>query len=171
MSKMRAACVLEPGSAFEIVELSIPEPGEGQVRLRVIASRICHSCALMKEGHWPGIQYPRVPGHEIAAVIDQVGRGVRDAEQLELGTLRPDRISRVSTSGGCFRVDHWFGKLGETPLRGGFQRPARRDCRRRRSSAPRKYSDLGCQSSLGFQPEIARRRSFPSKGPAVNSLI
>src|SRR4030095_5849942 len=53
-----------------------PEPGRGQVRIQVQACGICHSDSLTKEGHWPGIEYPRVPGHEIAGVIDAIGAGV-----------------------------------------------------------------------------------------------
>src|SRR5207244_1566127 len=58
------------------VERKIPEPGAGQVRIKVQACGVCHSDVLTKEGLWPGIQYPRVPGHEVAGVIDEVGAGV-----------------------------------------------------------------------------------------------
>lgn len=73
MKKMRVVQVSKPGGAFEIVEREIPEPGKGYVRLKVQACGICHSDALTKEGHWPGIQYPRIPGHEVAGVIDAIG--------------------------------------------------------------------------------------------------
>ena len=76
MSKMRVAHVTRPNGPFEIVEREIPEPGAGQVRIKVEACGICHSDSMTKEGLWPGIQYPRVPGHEIAGVIDAVGQGV-----------------------------------------------------------------------------------------------
>lgn len=76
MSKMRAVQVTESGGSLELVELEITEPGVGQVRIRVEACGICHSDALTKEGTWPGIQYPRVPGHEIAGIVDEVGEGV-----------------------------------------------------------------------------------------------
>ena len=76
MSKMKAVQVSKPGGNFELVERSIPEPGRNQVRLKVEACGICHSDALVKEGHWPGIQYPRVPGHEIAGRIDAAGADV-----------------------------------------------------------------------------------------------
>src|SRR5207248_5139111 len=76
MSRMKAAVISKPGGAFEIVEREIPEPGAGQVRIKVEACGICHSDALVKEGAWPGIQYPRIPGHEIAGVVDAVGAGV-----------------------------------------------------------------------------------------------
>jgi D-arabinose 1-dehydrogenase-like Zn-dependent alcohol dehydrogenase len=73
---MRAVQVPAAGADFQIVEREIPEPGAGHVRIKVQACGICHSDALTKEGHWPGIQYPRVPGHEVAGVIDAVGAGV-----------------------------------------------------------------------------------------------
>ena len=67
---MKAAQVSNPGGDFQIVDREIPKPGVGQVRLKVEACGICHSDALTKEGALPGIQYPRVPGHEVAGVID-----------------------------------------------------------------------------------------------------
>src|SRR6476620_3931332 len=75
-SKMRAAQIPRPGSAFELVEREIPEPAAGQVRIKVKACGICHSDVLVKEGVLPWIQYPRVPGHEVAGIIDEVGPGV-----------------------------------------------------------------------------------------------
>lgn len=76
MPRMKAVQVTKPGRNFELVERDIPEPGRGQVRIKVEACGICHSDALVKEGHWPGIQYPRIPGHEIAGRIDVTGEGV-----------------------------------------------------------------------------------------------
>lgn len=76
MATMKAAQVGRPGGPLEIVERAVPEPGPGWVRVRVQACGICHSDEFTKEGHWPGIQYPRVPGHEIAGVVDAVGSGV-----------------------------------------------------------------------------------------------
>jgi alcohol dehydrogenase/propanol-preferring alcohol dehydrogenase len=73
---MKAVQVSKPGGNFELVERNIPEPGRSQVRIKVEACGICHSDALIKEGYWPGIQYPRVPGHEIAGRIDAVGPDV-----------------------------------------------------------------------------------------------
>jgi D-arabinose 1-dehydrogenase-like Zn-dependent alcohol dehydrogenase len=73
---MQAVQISKPGGNFEVVERPIPEPGRGQVRIKVEACGICHSDALVKEGQWPGIQYPRVPGHEIAGRIDAVGADV-----------------------------------------------------------------------------------------------
>ena len=76
MSKMRVVQVTRPKGAFELVEREIPEPGVGSVRVKVEACGVCHSDSFTKEGTWPGIQYPRVPGHEIAGIIDAVGTGV-----------------------------------------------------------------------------------------------
>jgi len=74
--KMKAAQISKPGGDWELVEREIPEPGAGQVRVKVEACGICHSDFLVKEGLWPGLQYPRVPGHEIAGRIDAVGDNV-----------------------------------------------------------------------------------------------
>ena len=76
MPKIRAAQISRPGGPFEIVEREIPAPAAGQVRVKVQACGICHSDSLVKEGHWPGLQYPRVPGHEVVGVVDAVGAGV-----------------------------------------------------------------------------------------------
>jgi D-arabinose 1-dehydrogenase-like Zn-dependent alcohol dehydrogenase len=76
MSKMRLAQVTRPNGPFEIVEREIAEPGAGSVRIKVEACGVCHSDSFTKEGTWPGIKYPRVPGHEIAGIIDAVGTGV-----------------------------------------------------------------------------------------------
>jgi len=78
MAKMKAVQVPKAGADFEIVEREIPEPGAGQVRIRVQACGICHSDVITKEGLFPGITYPRVPGHEVAGVIDELGAGVRE---------------------------------------------------------------------------------------------
>src|SRR5262245_3200560 len=78
MAKMRAAQVRAGKGPFEVVERDVPEPGPGAVRIKVQASGICHSDSLTKEGIWPGIAYPRVPGHEVAGVVDALGSGVTD---------------------------------------------------------------------------------------------
>src|SRR5262249_28701973 len=69
--------VSQPKGAFELVERDVPEPVEGSVRVKVEACGVCHSDSVTKDGILPGIQYPRVPGHEIAGVIDALGAGVR----------------------------------------------------------------------------------------------
>src|ERR1051325_4652754 len=76
MGPMRVVQVARANGGFEIVERDIPEPAEGQVRIRIEACGVCHSDAMTREGSWPGIQYPRVPGHEIAGVIDAMGSGI-----------------------------------------------------------------------------------------------
>src|SRR5437879_11452572 len=76
MAKMKVVQVPKPGADFEIVEREIPNPGAGSVRIKVHACGVCHSDSVTKEGLFPGIQYPRVPGHEVAGVIDAVGPGV-----------------------------------------------------------------------------------------------
>src|SRR6202161_3917671 len=76
MGKMKAVQIPKAGGDFEIVEREIPQPGPGQVRIRVQACGVCHSDELTKEGGWPGLTYPRVPGHEVAGVIDETGAGV-----------------------------------------------------------------------------------------------
>ncbi len=73
---MRAAQIARASGPFEIVEREIPQPAAGWVRVKVQACGICHSDSLVKEGHWPGLQYPRVPGHEVVGVVDAVGAGV-----------------------------------------------------------------------------------------------
>ena len=76
MPKMRAVQVPRAGGPLEIVDRDIPEPGSGFVRVKVQACGICHSDTLTKDGYWPGIQYPRVPGHEVIGVIDAIGPNV-----------------------------------------------------------------------------------------------
>ncbi len=79
--KMKAAQVSKPGGDWELVEREIPDPGPGQVRVKVEACGICHSDVVVKDGLWPGIQYPRVPGHEIAGHVDAIGSGVTNWEK------------------------------------------------------------------------------------------
>jgi alcohol dehydrogenase/propanol-preferring alcohol dehydrogenase len=76
MSSMRAMQITRPGGPFELVERPVPAPGPGKVRVRVEACGSCHSDSLTKEGHWPGLQFPRVPGHEVVGKVDALGEGV-----------------------------------------------------------------------------------------------
>jgi len=76
VAPMKVAQISKPGGDFEIVDREIPKPGAGQVRIKVQACGVCHSDVLTKEGAWPGIQYPRIPGHEVAGIIDELGAGV-----------------------------------------------------------------------------------------------
>jgi D-arabinose 1-dehydrogenase-like Zn-dependent alcohol dehydrogenase len=83
MAKMKAVQVPRPGADFEVVEREIPSPGPGQVRIRVQACGICHSDVITKDGLFPDIAYPRVPGHEVAGVIDALGAGVKEWQEGE----------------------------------------------------------------------------------------
>jgi D-arabinose 1-dehydrogenase-like Zn-dependent alcohol dehydrogenase len=88
MSRMRVVQVPRPNGPFELVEREIPEPVAGSVRIKVEACGICHSDSFTKEGTWPGIEYPRVPGHEVAGIIDAVGTGVsgwREGQRVGVG--------------------------------------------------------------------------------------
>ena len=76
VAPMRAVQVPKAGAEFEVVERRVPRPEAGEVRIKVEACGICHSDALTKDGRWPGIRYPRVPGHEVAGMIDELGPGV-----------------------------------------------------------------------------------------------
>ncbi len=95
---MKAAQISKPGGNFEIVERPTPEPGRGQVRIKVEACGICHSDVLVKEGLWPGLQYPRVPGHEIAGRVDKLGA---DVVQWQPG----QRVGVGWHGGHCFVCD------------------------------------------------------------------
>ena len=81
VATMKAAQVTGVGTGLEIVEREIPEPGPGQVRIKVQACGVCRSDELVVEGSWPGIPYPRVPGHEVAGVVDALGAGVTQWQQ------------------------------------------------------------------------------------------
>jgi len=76
MGQMTAVQISRPGAPFEVVKREVPEPGPNKVRIKVQACGVCHSDMFVKEGHWPGLQYPRVTGHEVVGVIDEVGPGV-----------------------------------------------------------------------------------------------
>lgn len=94
MAPMKAAQISKPGAEFEIVEREIPKPGVGQVRIKVQACDVCHSDVLTKEGQWPGIQFPRLPGHEVAGIIDdgyecfrvEDGTAVSASDSMAAGT-------------------------------------------------------------------------------------
>jgi len=99
MATMRVAQVSRPKAPFQIVERPIPEPGPGTVRIKVLACGVCHSDSITKEGLFPGIQYPRVPGHEVAGVIDAIGPGVAG--------WQPGQHVGVGWNGGyCGYCDH-----------------------------------------------------------------
>jgi D-arabinose 1-dehydrogenase-like Zn-dependent alcohol dehydrogenase len=98
MPKMRAVQISRPKGPFEIVEREIPQPGPGAVRIKVQACGICHSDVLVKDGLMPGIQYPRVPGHEVVGVVDAVGAGV-------LGWAPGQRVGVGWHGGNCGYCD------------------------------------------------------------------
>jgi D-arabinose 1-dehydrogenase-like Zn-dependent alcohol dehydrogenase len=107
MSRMKAVQVAKAGGNFEIVERNTPEPARGQVRIKVEACGICHSDVLVKDGLWPGLTYPRVPGHEIAGRIDAVGADVTN--------WKPGQRVGVGWHGGhCFICE--FCRRGEFVL-------------------------------------------------------
>src|SRR5499425_1273456 len=118
---MKVAQVTKPKAGFEIVERAIPQPEAGHVRIKVQACGVCHSDVLTKEGLWPGIQYPRVPGHEVAGTVDEVGAGVsawekgqrvgvgwhgghdntcRECRRGEFRNCRNQKIAGISYDGG-----------------------------------------------------------------------
>jgi D-arabinose 1-dehydrogenase-like Zn-dependent alcohol dehydrogenase len=78
VTTMKVAVVSRPGSEFQIVEREIPAPAARYVRIKVQACGVCHSDVFTKEGSWPGIRYPRVPGHEVVGVVDEAGPGVSE---------------------------------------------------------------------------------------------
>ena len=98
MSKMRVVQVPRPNASFEIVEREIPEPPDGSVRIKIQACGICHSDSLVREGTFPGIQYPRVPGHEVVGLIDAIGPGVS-------GWARGQRVGVGWHGGHCGYCD------------------------------------------------------------------
>ena len=81
VAPMKAAQIPKPGADFQIVDREIPQPGPGQVRIKVQACGVCHSDLFTKDGLWPGIEYPRVPGHEVAGIVDEVGARVSEWKQ------------------------------------------------------------------------------------------
>lgn len=98
MAKNLVAQVSKPKGEFELVEREVPQPGDGQVRIKVHACGICHSDVVVKDGFWPGLQFPRVPGHEVAGVVDEVGRGVTEWK-------KGDRVGVGWHGGHCFVCD------------------------------------------------------------------
>jgi D-arabinose 1-dehydrogenase-like Zn-dependent alcohol dehydrogenase len=99
MAKMRVIQVPGAGGPLELFERDIPAPQPGWVRVKVEACGICHSDSLIKEGLWPGIQYPRVPGHEVIGVVDAVGERVKPWK-------RGQRVGVGWHGGNCGYCDH-----------------------------------------------------------------
>ncbi len=118
---MKVAQISKAGADFEIVEREIPKPAAGQVRIKVQACGVCHSDAFTKDGSWPGIEYPRVPGHEVAGLVDELGQGVsawtigqrvgvgwhgghdgtcRECRRGDFGNCRNMKVPGISYDGG-----------------------------------------------------------------------
>ena len=95
---MRAVQVPEAGGDFEVIERDVPDPGPEEVRVAVDACGVCHSDAFLKEGQWPGVEYPRTPGHEVVGRVDAVGDRV---ETWETG----DRVGVGWHGGHCFACE------------------------------------------------------------------
>jgi D-arabinose 1-dehydrogenase-like Zn-dependent alcohol dehydrogenase len=111
---MRAVQVEKPGSPLELVERPVPEPGPGKVRIKVEACGICHSDSFVVEGTYPGIVYPRVPGHEIAGHIDAVGPGVtawRVGQRVGVGW----HGGHCGVCANCRRGDYVLCIVGQVP--------------------------------------------------------
>ena len=98
MAQMKVAQISTAGSDFELVDRNIPDPGPAQVRVKIQACGVCHSDAFVKDGALPGIDYPRVPGHEVAGVIDAIGD---DVDHWEEG----QRVGVGWHGGHCFSCD------------------------------------------------------------------
>ena len=145
MATMRAVQVPRPNGPLEIVERPIPEPGSGSLRIKVQACGICHSDSITKEGLFPGMQYPRVPGHEVAGIVDAVGPGVA-------GWIPGQRVGVGWHGGYCGHCDPC--------RRGDFfacrdRRGHRRDLRRRICRLP---DCSGQRRSAGSQRASGGRR-------------
>lgn len=123
MPKMKAVQVPKPGADFEVVEREIPQPGPGQVRIRVQACGVCHSDVITKEGLFPGMSYPRVPGHEVIGVIDELGAGVqgwKKGERVGVGWHGQQDGTCLSCRRGDFGTCHNV-KITGISFDGGYQ--------------------------------------------------
>jgi D-arabinose 1-dehydrogenase-like Zn-dependent alcohol dehydrogenase len=123
IATMKVAQVSNPGGDFQIVEREIPKPGAGHVLIKVQACGVCHSDVFTKEGGWPGIQYPRVPGHEIAGVIHELGAGVSEwkkGQRVGVGWHGGQDNTCLSCRRGDFR-NCWSLKIPGISYDGGYQ--------------------------------------------------
>jgi len=96
VSQCESQEINSPGSGFELVQREIPSPKSNEVLIKVSACGICHGDAIVKEGHFPGIKYPRIPGHEVMGTIAQLGAGV---EHWDLG----QKVGVGWHGGHCFK--------------------------------------------------------------------
>ncbi len=123
VATMKVAQISKPGGDFELVEREIPEPGGGQVRIKVQACGVCHSDVFVKEGLWPGIQYPRVPGHEVAGIIDELGAevtGWKKGQRVGVGWHGGQDNTCIECRRGRFLYCH-NSKVAGISYDGGYQ--------------------------------------------------
>ena len=169
---MKVAQISKAGADFEIVEREVPKPGAGQVRIKVQACGVCHSDVVTKEGSFPGIQYPRVPGHEVAGVIDELGAGVTTWKQGQ-------RVGVGWHGGHCFTcepcrrgdfINCREAKVAGLSYDGGYAeyaRAAERFC----FAPPERYGDaeaaplLAKDDDTGFMNKVALVMKPPPKKP------
>jgi len=115
MPTMKAVQVSKAGAPFELVDREVPEPGPGQIRVKVEACGVCHSDAMVKGGAFPGLQLPRVPGHEIAGRVHALGSGVT-------GWKAGERVGVGWHGGHCFRCTAcrkgWFINCEQAKITG-----------------------------------------------------
>ncbi len=149
MPKMRAVQVPRPKAPLEVVERDIPEPGAGTVRIKVEACGVCHSDSFTVEGLWPGIEYPRIPGHEVVGTIDAVGAGVEGfttGQRVGVGwtggydgrcdacrrgeflVCRLGRVTGISSDGGYAEYMIARRSRRQRDSRDGTRRTPRRSC-------------------------------------------
>ena len=162
MSQMTAVQGSGPGGAFETVNRQVPEPGPQTVRIKIEACGVCHSDVFVKEGHWPGLQYPRVTGHEVAGVIDAVGTGVtmwKKGQRVGVGwhgghcgqcvsCRRGDLMGCQSFQVTGFQEDGGYAQymIARSEAVAQFQTFSRR-WRRRPSSAPASRPSTACATA------------------------
>jgi alcohol dehydrogenase, propanol-preferring len=98
MAKNLAVQVAKAGGDFELIERDILQPGQGEIRIKVQACGVCHSDMLVKQGGFPGLTYPRSPGHEVVGIVDEVGSAVTEWK-------KGDRVGVGWHGGHCFVCD------------------------------------------------------------------
>jgi D-arabinose 1-dehydrogenase-like Zn-dependent alcohol dehydrogenase len=122
MGKMKVAQVSKAGGEFEMVERDIPQPRDGEIRIKVQACGICFSDHLTKDGLWPGLTFPRVPGHEVAGIIDEIGprvTGWRKGQHVGVGWHGGQDGTCLSCRRGDF-VNCANGKISGITMDGGY---------------------------------------------------
>jgi len=175
MAKMKVAQVPKAGADFQIVERDIPEPGPGHVRIRVQACGVCHSDELVKEGAWPGLAYPRVPGHEIVGVIDEAGPGVtqwKKGQRVGVGWLGGYDGTCLACRRGDF-INCANLKVTGISYDGGYQEymiaPVEAIAQMRESLEPAEAAPLLCAGVTTFNG-LRRAGALPSDLVAVQGI-